>query len=140
MPRLCCCAAGNGRRRRKLCIHCAARQKKAAARAQNPLPALVRDARYRAKRDGLEFTITTADLALPALCPILKLPLKAKTGSPGAHANSPSIDRRDSSRGYTPDNVWIISHKANAIKNDASMEDLILVGQWAANVVKTTSA
>jgi hypothetical protein len=26
--------------------------------------------------------------------------------------------------GYTPDNIWVISHRANQIKNDATLEEL----------------
>jgi hypothetical protein len=92
---------------------------------------MLRDARYRAKRDGIAFDISLEDLLMPAVCPILGIPLKAKTGSPGAHANSPSIDRIDSSRGYLRGNVWVISHKANTLKGNGTLEQLVRVGKWA---------
>ena len=41
--------------------------------------------------------------------------------------NSPSIDRIDPERGYVKGNVWIISYRANTIKNDATHEELKLV-------------
>ena len=43
--------------------------------------------------------------------------------------NSPSLDRIDSSKGYTPDNVWVISRRANIIKHDATLEELLLISK-----------
>lgn len=47
--------------------------------------------------------------------------------SVGFRDNSPSIDRIDSTKGYTRDNIQIISWKANSIKRNASLEELILL-------------
>lgn len=95
---------------------------------------MLRDARYRAKRDGLPFDITADDVAMPSngKCPILGLDLKTKSGSPGAHANSPSLDRLEPVLGYTRGNVWIVSHRANMLKNNGTLDELIAIGRWAA--------
>ena len=37
---------------------------------------------------------------------------------------SASLDRIEPARGYTPDNVWVISWRANHIKADASLGEL----------------
>jgi hypothetical protein len=37
---------------------------------------------------------------------------------------SPSLDRVDNSKGYTKDNVWVISQLANKMKNNASLDQL----------------
>jgi len=34
------------------------------------------------------------------------------------------LDRIDNNKGYIKDNVWVISRKANTIKNNASLEEL----------------
>lgn len=90
--------------------------------------ALLRSAKQRAKIKGLEFNIDITDIELPSVCPLLNIPLvysykeQRKTMD-----NSYSIDRIDSSKGYVKGNVWVISYKANRIKNDASLEELELL-------------
>ena len=45
--------------------------------------------------------------------------------------NSASLDRIDSSRGYVPGNVWVISTKSNRIKNNSTFNDMKkLVENW----------
>lgn len=39
----------------------------------------------------------------------------------------PSIDRIDNSKGYTPDNICVVSWAINGAKNDLSMEDFKLM-------------
>jgi hypothetical protein len=82
-------------------------------------------ARERAAKLGREFTIEVADIKIPEACPLLGIPLKPGIGANGAQSgSSPSLDRIDSSRGYTPDNVWTISLKANRMKSDATFAEL----------------
>lgn len=84
------------------------------------------DIRLRAKRDGLEFDLNIEDMVIPPLCPVLGTPIsKVRIGN-----NDPagaSIDRIDSTKGYTKDNVWIISYRANRIKNDSTLAELKLL-------------
>jgi hypothetical protein len=55
-------------------------------------------------------------------CPIFGF--KLEWNGTGFRETSPSIDRIDSTKGYTKDNVQIISWKANRIKGYASVEEL----------------
>lgn len=75
-------------------------------------------ARYRAKVKGLECTITEDDIKIPDTCPVFGYKMIYNS------ATAPSLDRIDSSKGYTPDNIQVISKRANALKNDASLEEI----------------
>lgn len=95
-------------------------------RLDNPENVLLYGARERAKRRQIECTITVDDIVIPELCPVFGSPLIKNAGR-GPGDNSPTLDRRDPRKGYTPDNIWVISAKANRIKNDATIEELKLV-------------
>jgi hypothetical protein len=48
-----------------------------------------------------------------------------------ADDNSYSIDRVDNTRGYTMDNICIMSLKANKMKSNGTLEELVKLGEWA---------
>lgn len=83
---------------------------------QRPEYKLYYRAKYRAKRKGLEFTITEQDIQIPELCPVFKTPMDV-----------PSLDRINSKKGYTPNNIRVISNRANMLKNNATVEELLAV-------------
>lgn len=74
-----------------------------------------------ASRTRHEFTITFDDVVWNKVCPILGIELDyfAEVRA----ENSVSFDRIDSSKGYIPGNVQIISWRANRIKNDGTLDD-----------------
>lgn len=81
--------------------------------------------RSRALAKGLEHTITVEDIKIPDTCPLLGIELKDNTGNgKGNCRDSPSLDRLDSDKGYTPDNIWVISNRANEIKSNATLKEL----------------
>lgn len=81
-------------------------------------------AKARCKENGREFALAVDDIVIPDVCPILGLALNVNSGRSGAYANSPSLDRVDNSRGYTPDNIQVVSQKANAMKQCATNREL----------------
>lgn len=85
-------------------------------------------ARSRAKRKGMECSITVEDIKIPATCPALGIPLVR--GSGRMTDNSPALDRIDPSRGYVKGNVQVISNRANRIKTDATPAEVEAVAQW----------
>lgn len=87
-------------------------------------------AKQRCKASGREFTISVEDIKIPEVCPILGIKLNMNSGRSGAYTNSPSLDRIDNRRGYTPDNIQVISQKANAMKHAASNQDLHKFADW----------
>lgn len=85
--------------------------------------------KQRAKEKGIPFTISEDDIVIPRYCPILGIPL-FRIGKI-ATANSPSIDKIVPELGYIPGNVQVVSKRCNTIKNDATLEELIMLGEWA---------
>lgn len=88
----------------------------------SPVYNLLARAKQRARRDGLEFNLTYNDIVIPEKCPLLGTVLL--WGKDIARDESPSLDRLDNSKGYVKGNVWVISHRANTIKNSASIKEL----------------
>lgn len=97
---------------------------------------LLRRAEESAKARGLTFNLTIDDIHLPESCPLLDILMFFDSENP-RHDGTPSIDRIDNSKGYVKGNVWIISRKANVMKNDASLEEL---ATFAENVQNLFSA
>ena len=100
----------------------------------DPRLKLLYAARNRAKRNGLECTITVDDIVIPELCPALGIKLEARIGAGrqnrGDIGGSPSLDRIDNSKGYTPGNVAVISLRANMIKTNATAAELKAVAAY----------
>ena len=88
--------------------------------------ALYNTAKKRAKKLKREFTIDVSDVVIPEYCPCLGVPLEKHTDY------APSLDRIDPSKGYVKGNVWVISVKANRIKNDATPAELTAVAKAVA--------
>lgn len=98
---------------------------------QNRVSRILSAAKDRAKKRGLEFSITKADVVLPEFCPILGIKLEFNSGQGhGGKDSSHSLDRIDNSKGYVKGNIQIISHKANSMKFTASQEELELFANW----------
>ena len=101
----------------------ASRQKK--YYAENPARVLWYSARTRAKKLGMPCTLKMDEIKVPEFCPLLGIALSQGDGK--MHANSPTLDRINPKLGYVPGNVWVISQRANLIKNDATLLELELL-------------
>ncbi len=99
-------------------------------KSQHPEWKMHQRAKQRCKQTGLEFSISVDDIVIPDVCPILGLKLNINSGKSGAYKNSPSLDRINNKKGYTPDNIQVISQLANAMKGAASDEDLLAFAKW----------
>lgn len=92
------------------------------SRIKNPQHAILISTKRRAKVEGLEFNLEEQDIIIPEKCPVLGIELQMHTEY--AQDNSPSIDRLIPSKGYVKGNCFIISYKANRMKQENSLEDL----------------
>jgi hypothetical protein len=87
-------------------------------------------AKSRAQTKGLEFDLVVEDIVIPTHCPIMGVALEVHKGKSGAYKSSPSLDRIDNSKGYTKDNVWVISQLANAMKGSATPSEMETFALW----------
>ena len=77
----------------------------------NPIKTMIKGASDRCKRSGLLCSISEKDIVIPERCPYLGIFLERGNGR--MIDSSPSLDRIDSSKGYIPGNVQVISLRAN---------------------------
>ncbi|MBO9624152.1 MAG: hypothetical protein J7500_15700 [Sphingomonas sp.] len=97
-------------------------------------------ARSRCRRSGLEFSLSPDDVTIPETCPILGIPLSSGLGCGRGQKlierdDSPSLDRIDNSKGYVPGNVVVVSFRANRIKSDAAVSELLKIARFYAQLV-----
>lgn len=101
------------------------------ARKGNPRAQLLRQARERAKRKGIAFSLTVEDIEWVEVCPVLGIPLRyGGWGGFGGKPDSASLDRIDNAKGYVPGNVAVISDRANRIKGNATADELEAIARW----------
>ncbi len=81
---------------------------------------LLKEARRRAAKRGLEYMIGRDDLKYDGFCPVFGWRFQIGPRGPAM----PTLDRIDSSRGYVPGNVMIISWRANLLKSNASLSEM----------------
>lgn len=86
--------------------------------------AALHNSRRRASERNIPWALTreAIESLLTDSCPALGIGLKYEPG-PLAD-NSPTLDRRDPSRGYLPDNIVVLSSLANRIKTNATAEQV----------------
>lgn len=84
---------------------------------------MLQSAKVRAKKKGIDYNIELEDVCDSLVCPVTGQPLIWDVaGNP--QANSPSLDRIDSTKGYIKGNVKVIAWWANALKNDVTFEQM----------------
>ena len=91
---------------------------------------ILEGAKRRAIKNNLKFNIKIEDIEIPEYCPIFKT--KLEVGHPH---NALSLDRTDNLKGYTKDNVRIISRRANYIKNSGTALEHKLISEYIYKVL-----
>lgn len=92
---------------------------------KDPRKVMVAHAKKRAAKKGVPFDILYTDIMIPHTCPLLNIPLRVNENKHSS--NSPSLDRIIPELGYVKSNIMIISHKANVVKQDLSIDELELL-------------
>jgi hypothetical protein len=89
---------------------------------------LFRGAQERAKENKLPINIELSDIKIPNNCPVLKIKLDKKNFK--VKDNSPSLDKIIPKKGYTKNNISVISHRANTIKSDGRLNEFIKIYKY----------
>lgn len=77
----------------------------------------------------MPFDLRAHDIHIPALCPVLGLPLRWGGGY-ADRDTSPSVDRLVPSRGYVRSNILIVSFRANAVRYTATPDEIGRVAEF----------
>lgn len=96
--------------------------------ANNKDSLILKRLKERAIQKELDFGLTLDDINVPSNCPVFGFALQRNQKIP--LFNSPSVDRIDPTKGYTKDNIQVISQLANAMKQNATPEQLIKFAYW----------
>lgn len=79
----------------------------------------------KAIRNKKEWTISRDDYPVPLYCPVLAIPLDYSDND-----HKPTLDRHDNLKGYITGNVYVISMKANRLKNNATIDEIRLLYKY----------
>lgn len=94
--------------------------------------------RTNARRQNIECTIRWSDLEWPTHCPITGIELDYYNEK--REQNSPTFDRVDSTKGYVPGNVAILSARANRIKDNGTAEEHRKIADYIDRMSKSVIA
>ncbi len=93
---------------------------------------IICNCRIRATLRGVPFSLTRADIIIPDRCPIFGTSFRdaAPCRRDFSQSYAASIDRIDSTKGYTKDNIIVVSCRANSIKADATVDELVKISRF----------
>lgn len=101
---------------------------------EDPRKCILSNAGTRAKRKGIEFSLTLEDIIIPEFCPVFGCKLEKGVGK--SNDCSPTLDRIRNNEGYHKNNVIVISHRANRCKNTLNIQDMKTLLAWLENITK----
>lgn len=108
------------------CKPCRKPDSKAGWQARTFEQTMLASSRFRAKKHGIPHTIVLEDIVIPERCPILNVPIVVERN----HPYRPSLDQINPRCGYTPDNIQVISHRANHLKNNMAPHEAVALAKW----------
>ncbi len=98
---------------------------------KDPRHRMFSSAKARARDENFPFNLELDDIIIPEICPALGIKIQKSSGKPTD--SSPSIDKIIPELGYVKGNVKVISYRANAIKRDASLDELEKIAMYVKN-------
>lgn len=121
----CCSCTKEYRRKNRDILNVKNKVRMREDRLNNVKKYMIIDAKKRSKHKNIPFCITEENISIPDICPVLGIPIIQAVGQPTN--NSPSLDRIIPSLGYVAENIRVISHRANTIKRDMTLEECTLL-------------
>ena len=102
---------------------------------QQHISTYLKNARSRAKRDNVPFSLTKEYLLSIATdeCPVFHTPFEwgvSGLGKGHMKDNCPTLDRILPELGYVEGNVAFISHRANRLKDNGTMQEHYDIADW----------
>lgn len=92
---------------------------------QKEFKQLYNNLKNSAKKRNIPFDLKLTDIdeiGIPITCPVLGIPIFFHRGN--VKDDSISFDRIDSSKGYTKDNLIIVSYRVNKLKSNATLDEM----------------
>ena len=86
------------------------------------------NAKQRATRKKIPFSIKEENIFVPEICPIFGIPILR--GKEKFCENPPSLDQIQVGVGYVSENVAVISYRANQIKNNGTPQEHRKIADW----------
>jgi len=120
-------------RRGVYCKECAREYGRLKWRREPAAERLLKTARFNAKKLGIPFDLSLADIVIPERCPVLGIEIKTDFLDKRA---SPSVDRIRPELGYVRGNVVIVSWRANSLKGDATIEELTKISRFYSSLTQ----
>jgi len=97
----------------------------------------------RKKNNEVVFDIKPKDIVIPKYCPIFGIKLNLEWGGKPqtntSRARAISLDRIDTSKGYTKDNIMVLSYRANIVKGQGTAEEHLAIAKFMSTNPSKTS-
>lgn len=112
----------------------AQRKRRHKFRKNNQERLLIYACRKRARELELEFNLVLGDIKIPKRCPALGIKIVPTFFGKRNKNSSPSVDRINNKKGYTKDNIIVVSFRANWLKNDGTVTELRRLANFYTNL------
>lgn len=105
-------------------------------RINDPVKVLLKSSKHGAKIRGIEFSLTRESIIVSENCHCCGFKYDIPNSSGKRSWRTISIDRFDSSKGYTTDNVFTICWRCNHLKSDGTIHELKSIVAWMEKIIE----
>ncbi len=113
------------------CKECRKPKSKAGYAEQTLEYKMFHGAKARSRKNGIPFDMKIEDIVIPEVCPVFGT--EFVSNDPDRCA---TLDRISPRWGYISGNLAVISGKANRMKSNGTLEDILDLAEWALKVLQ----